>query len=537
MTSHSRHLRLLPRQRRRSRRGRRDRRGGAGGAVHAEEARPELSDARGRLLPARGRTVARQTSTTSCSTRSRCASSSGCSRPTSATRRRVQELRDGDAGLAAREAAVSPKVIRRGHRRRASKAPLVFTDHHESHAASAFFPSPFDEAAILTLDGVGEWSTTAIGVGTRQQDHADARAAVPALARPAVLRVHLLLRLQGEQRRVQADGPGAVRAADLPRSDHEAPHRPQGRRQLLAGHAVLQLLPGPDDDRPDVPRAVRRPAAQSRDRRSSSGTWIWRRASRRSPKRSCWRWARRPSRRPACAISCWPAASRSTAWPTAGCCARGRSTTSGFSPPRVTPAARSARRCSCGTSCSTSRASATGRDHQKGSLLGPRYTTAEICEWLDGMGVPYHRASRRARAARARRRPARRREDRRLVPGPDGVRSAGARRAQHPRRSAVAEDAGDDEPEDQVPGELPAVRADRARIGSAHAGSISSRVRRARTCCSSRRCGTSTVCPSTKRTEITMASDPGSAKSREHPPLDDSGGDARRLQRARPDGR
>src|SRR5207253_3370411 len=41
----------------------------------------------------------------------------------------------------------------------------VFTDHHESHAASAFFPSPFDEAAILTLDGVGEWSTTTMGVG------------------------------------------------------------------------------------------------------------------------------------------------------------------------------------------------------------------------------------------------------------------------------------------------------------------------------------------------------------------------------------
>jgi carbamoyltransferase len=44
-------------------------------------------------------------------------------------------------------------------------APLVFLDHHESHAASAFFPSPFDEAAILTLDGVGEWTTAAIGIG------------------------------------------------------------------------------------------------------------------------------------------------------------------------------------------------------------------------------------------------------------------------------------------------------------------------------------------------------------------------------------
>src|SRR5262245_50305541 len=47
-----------------------------------------------------------------------------------------------------------------------TKAPIVFMDHHESHAASAFFPSPYEEAAILTLDGVGEWSTTAYGTGS-----------------------------------------------------------------------------------------------------------------------------------------------------------------------------------------------------------------------------------------------------------------------------------------------------------------------------------------------------------------------------------
>ncbi|MGE5191921.1 MAG: carbamoyltransferase, partial [Deltaproteobacteria bacterium] len=41
----------------------------------------------------------------------------------------------------------------------------VFTEHHESHAASAFFPSPFEEAAILTIDGVGEWATASYGVG------------------------------------------------------------------------------------------------------------------------------------------------------------------------------------------------------------------------------------------------------------------------------------------------------------------------------------------------------------------------------------
>ncbi|MBK7393072.1 MAG: carbamoyltransferase [Chloracidobacterium sp.] len=42
---------------------------------------------------------------------------------------------------------------------------ILFTEHHESHAASAFFPSPFESAAILTIDGVGEWATSSVGVG------------------------------------------------------------------------------------------------------------------------------------------------------------------------------------------------------------------------------------------------------------------------------------------------------------------------------------------------------------------------------------
>jgi carbamoyltransferase len=47
--------------------------------------------------------------------------------------------------------------------------PFVFAQHHESHAASAFFPSPFDEAAIITLDGVGEWATATFGSGRRNK--------------------------------------------------------------------------------------------------------------------------------------------------------------------------------------------------------------------------------------------------------------------------------------------------------------------------------------------------------------------------------
>jgi carbamoyltransferase len=57
-----------------------------------------------------------------------------------------------------------PREMRRGLRGEYTKK-FVFAEHHESHAASAFFPSPFEEAAILTLDGAGEWATASWGVG------------------------------------------------------------------------------------------------------------------------------------------------------------------------------------------------------------------------------------------------------------------------------------------------------------------------------------------------------------------------------------
>ena len=47
--------------------------------------------------------------------------------------------------------------------------PILFGQHHESHAASAFYPSPFEEAAIITLDGVGEWATTSYGYGNSNE--------------------------------------------------------------------------------------------------------------------------------------------------------------------------------------------------------------------------------------------------------------------------------------------------------------------------------------------------------------------------------
>ena len=140
--------------------------------------------------------------------------------------------------------------------------PVHFTEHHESHAASAFYPSPFDEAAILTLDGVGEWSTTTVGVGEGGRLRADRGDALPALARPALLGVHLLHRLSRQLRRVQADGSRALRRAGLPRPHPRPPGRP-ARPTARSGSisSYFDYCRRLADDEPPLRRALRRPAA------------------------------------------------------------------------------------------------------------------------------------------------------------------------------------------------------------------------------------------------------------------------------------
>ena len=63
-----------------------------------------------------------------------------------------------------REKLHLPRLLDKGLARQ-YRGRYLFLEHHESHAASAFFPSPFEEAAILTVDGVGEWATSTIGLG------------------------------------------------------------------------------------------------------------------------------------------------------------------------------------------------------------------------------------------------------------------------------------------------------------------------------------------------------------------------------------
>lgn len=77
-----------------------------------------------------------------------------------------------------KEKLYTRRSIRKGLQNRL-KGHLLFMDHHESHAASAFFPSPYESAAILTLDGVGEWSTTAYGIGEGNKIRLDGHLAFP----------------------------------------------------------------------------------------------------------------------------------------------------------------------------------------------------------------------------------------------------------------------------------------------------------------------------------------------------------------------
>ena len=78
---------------------------------------------------------------------------------------RPRQFRHGHAHLAQGKAIHAATARRAAAAARRSAPSIYYPEHHLSHAASAFYPSPFDDAAILTIDGVGEWATATIGRG------------------------------------------------------------------------------------------------------------------------------------------------------------------------------------------------------------------------------------------------------------------------------------------------------------------------------------------------------------------------------------
>ena len=129
---------------------------------------------------------------------------------------------------------------------------VVFTEHHESHAASAFFPSPFDEAAILTMDGVGEWATTTYGTGRGNRIALTHEVRFPHSIGLLYSAFTYFTGFKVNSRRVQADGPRPVRRAEVHRSHSRPPDRPQARRFVSHEHVVLRVLPWAPDDIAEV---------------------------------------------------------------------------------------------------------------------------------------------------------------------------------------------------------------------------------------------------------------------------------------------
>jgi len=92
---------------------------------------------------------------------------------------------------------------------------VLYTEHHEAHAASAFYPSPFDEAAILTIDGVGEWATASYGFGKGKEMTLLKELHFPDSLGLLLFRLYLFYRFQGQFRGVQAHGSGPVWSAAI----------------------------------------------------------------------------------------------------------------------------------------------------------------------------------------------------------------------------------------------------------------------------------------------------------------------------------
>ena len=289
-----------------------------------------------------------------------------------------------------------PREMRQGLGGRYGKR-FVFTEHHESHAASAFFPSPFEEAAILTLDGVGEWATASFGIGRGNRIELHARAAVSrtrsACSTPRSPTSRGFKVNSGEYKLMGLAPYGEPRYADLIRR-HLIDLKDDGSFRMDMSYfnycqGLTMTSPKFDALFGGPPRHAESPLTQREMDIAASiqevteEIMLRMRAAR----------ARETGHEATCA---WPAAWRSTASATAASCAKGRSTTSGFSRPPAMPAARSASPCSSGISCSTSpRHAAAHRSPGRARCSARGTRTTRSATFLDSIGAVYQRVPHR----------------------------------------------------------------------------------------------------------------------------------------------
>ena len=112
-------------------------------------------------------------------------------------------------------------------------------EHHHAHMASSFFVSPFERAALLSIDGFGDFVSTMWGTRLRQQDRGRGLGRVSALDGAPLHGHHPVPRVPEVRRRVQGDGPCAVRRAGVSRRAPQARPR-EARRRLRAGSLLLR---------------------------------------------------------------------------------------------------------------------------------------------------------------------------------------------------------------------------------------------------------------------------------------------------------
>ena len=217
---------------------------------------------------------------------------------------------------------------------------LLFSEHHQSHAASAFYPSPFQEAAVLTMDGVGEWATTSlsVGQGNRLEMLKEIHFPHSLGLLYSAFTYYTGFKVNSGEYKVMGLAPyGEPKYADLI-LEHLIDVKPDGSFKLnmdyfdyctgltMTNSRFDELLGGP-------PRGAEERLDQRHMDLAASIQAV--------TEEVVLRLGRSIAKETgSAATSAWPAAWPSTAWPTASCCAKVFSTTSGFRPPRAMPAGR-----------------------------------------------------------------------------------------------------------------------------------------------------------------------------------------------------
>ena len=239
-TSDPRNLRVLPRLGRLPGRGRPHRGGGAGGALHAQEARRRLSAHARRVLSARSWHHRRPSSTSSASTKSRSSSSTGCSKPTSRARREgCRSYLMAMPHLAERQAVDGRRHPRASSRATRARCCSASTTSRTPHRRSIRRRSSRRRSSRSTASANGRPRRSASAAAHELEMLRELR--FPHSLGLLYSAFTYFTGFKRELRRIQGDGPGAVRRAEL-RADHQgAPRRDPRRRQPVDEHGVLHL--------------------------------------------------------------------------------------------------------------------------------------------------------------------------------------------------------------------------------------------------------------------------------------------------------